>query len=381
VERALSKFAPPKVGGLRSSPKRIQGPDQQNLRLQFRNKLALPLFTGSKVEGEQGSAIHVVLQNISTGHVVTTGPEASAKLDIVVLEGDFTADDEENWTQEDFENYVVRERDGKRPLLTGELSVTLKDGVGTLGELTFTDNSSWIRSRKFRLGVRIASGALEGVRIREAKTEAFTVKDHRGELYKKHYPPALHDEVWRLDKIGKDGAFHKRLNQSHIMTVEDFLRLVVMDPQRLRNILGNGMSNKMWEGTVEHAKTCVLSGKLHVYYADEKQNIGVIFNNIFQLMGLIADGSYMSVDSLSDSEKVYVDKLVKVAYENWENVVEYDGEALIGVKNQAKGFDSHTEDPLGGRNFHSQGPSLNHQQAYTHTNYLYRVPMHDPTFQ
>jgi hypothetical protein len=55
-------------------------------------------------------------------------------------------------------------------------------------------------------------------------------------VYKKHYPPALHDEVWRLDKIGKDGAFHKRLNQSHIMTVEDFLRLVVMDPQRLRNV-------------------------------------------------------------------------------------------------------------------------------------------------
>jgi hypothetical protein len=70
-------------------------------------------------------------------------------------------------------------------------------------------------------------------------------------------------------------------------------------------ILGNGMSNKMWEGTVEHAKTCVLSGKLYVYYADDKQNIGVIFNNIFQLMGLIADGSYMSVDSLSDNEKVW----------------------------------------------------------------------------
>lgn len=133
------------------------------------------------MEGEQGSAIHVVLQNANTGHVVTTGPEASAKMDIVVLEGDFTADDEENWTQDEFENYVVRERDGKRPLLTGELSVNLKDGVGTLGELTFTDNSSWIRSRKFRLGVRIASGQCEGLRIREAKTEAFTVKDHRGE--------------------------------------------------------------------------------------------------------------------------------------------------------------------------------------------------------
>lgn len=153
-----------------------------------------------------------------------------------------------------------------------------------------------------------------------------------GAVYKKHYPPALQDEVWRLDRIGKDGAFHKRLNAASITTVEDFLRMVVMDPQKLRNILGSGMSNKMWDGTVEHAKTCVLNGKLHVYYADESQGVGVIFNNIFQLMGLIADGQYMSVDALSDNEKVYVDKLVKVAYENWDDVVEYDGEALIGFK-------------------------------------------------
>ncbi len=55
-------------------------------------------------------------------------------------------------------------------------------------------------------------------------------------VYKKHYPPALSDEVWRLDKIGKDGAFHKRLNKAGLWSVEDFLRLVVMDPQRLRNV-------------------------------------------------------------------------------------------------------------------------------------------------
>ncbi|CAK9249785.1 unnamed protein product [Sphagnum jensenii] len=346
VERALVNFRPPKVG-FRSLPKRIQGPNQRNLRLQFRNKLALPLFTGSKVDGEQGSGIHVALLDADTGQIVSSGPEASAKLDIVVLEGDFAADDEENWSQEEFENAVVRERDGKRPLLTGELSVVLKSGVAILGELTFTDNSSWIRSRKFRIGVKVSEGILDSLQIREAVTEAFTVKDHRGELYKKHYPPALHDEVWRLDKIGKDGAFHKRLNKAGLWTVEDFLRLVVMDPQRLRNILGGGMSNRMWDSTVEHAKTCILSGKLHVYYADDKQNIGVIFNNIFQLMGLIADGSYMSVDSLSESEKVYVDKLVKVAYENWESVVEYEGEALADVQAYpVKGMDTYTEDPI-----------------------------------
>eukprot|EP00850_Spirogloea_muscicola_P020519 SM000219S06664 [mRNA] locus=s219:34130:38220:+ [translate_table: standard] len=359
VERALAKLAPSRLAPGRSSPKRVQVADAKALRLQFRSKLALPLFTGSRVEGEQGTAIHIVLQDANTGDVVSSGPEASAKLEIVVLEGDFAVDDEEDWTQEEFEQYVVRERDGRRPLLTGELLVTLKEGVGTVGELTFTDNSSWIRSRKFRLGIRISSGQIEGVRVREAKTDAFTVKDHRGELYKKHYPPALQDEVWRLDRIGKDGAFHKRLNQAGIFTVEDFLRLSVMDPQKLRNILGSGMSNKMWEGTVEHAKTCVLNGKLHVYYADEEQNIGVIFNNIFQLMGLIASNHYIPVDDLSESEKVYVDKLVKVAYEHWENVVEYDGEALTGVNMQkiTSSINTRTEEPPLGQQASQSAPS------------------------
>ncbi|XP_062100290.1 calmodulin-binding protein 60 D-like [Humulus lupulus] len=173
----------------RSSPKRIEGPDGRNLQLHF-----------------------------STGQLVISRPEVSVKLDVVVVEGDFNNEDEEGWTQEEFESHVVKEREGKRPLLHGDLQLTLKDG-----DLIFTDNSSWIRSRKFRLGLKVASGFCEGIHIREAKTEAFTVKDHRGELYKKHYPPALNDEVWRLDKIGKDESFHKTLTRAGILTVEDFI--------------------------------------------------------------------------------------------------------------------------------------------------------------
>ncbi|KAL4304644.1 hypothetical protein GQ457_10G005320 [Hibiscus cannabinus] len=331
VERALAKLAPPRING-RSSPKQLEGPDGRSLQLRFRTRLSLPLFTGGRVEGEQGAAIHVVLVDSSTGHVVTTGPEASVKLDVVVLEGDFNNEDDGDWTQEEFESHVVKEREGKRPLLTGDLQVNLKEGVGTLGDLTFTDNSSWIRSRKFRLGLKVASGYCEGIRVREAKTEAFTVKDHRGELYKKHYPPALNDEVWRLEKIGKDGSFHKRLNGEGIFTVEDFLRLVVKDQQKLRNILGSGMSNKMWEALLDHAKTCVLSGKLYVYYTDDSRNVGVIFNNIYELNGLISGEQYLPADSLSDSQKVYVDTLVKKAYDNWNEVIEYDGKSLMNFK-------------------------------------------------
>jgi len=55
-------------------------------------------------------------------------------------------------------------------------------------------------------------------------------------VYKKHYPPALKDDVWRLEKIGKDGSFHKRLSAAGIYTVEDFLRLGVRDSQRLRTV-------------------------------------------------------------------------------------------------------------------------------------------------
>ncbi|KAJ4827785.1 Calmodulin-binding protein 60 B [Turnera subulata] len=346
VERALAKLGPARLNG-RSSPKRIEGPDGRNLQLQFRSRLSLPLFTGGKVEGEQGAAIHIVLLDANSGHVVTSGPEASAKLDVVVLEGDFNNEDDEDWTQDEFESHVVKEREGKRPLLTGELQVTLKEGVGTLGELTFTDNSSWIRSRKFRLGLKVASGFCEGVRVREAKTEAFTVKDHRGELYKKHYPPALNDEVWRLEKIGKDGSFHKRLNNNGIFTVEDFLRLVVRDPQKLRTILGSGMSNKMWEALLEHAKTCVLSGKYYVYYPEDSRNVGVVFNNIYQLSGLISGEQYYSADSLSDEQKVYVDTLVKKAYDNWSEVVEYDGKSLMSFKQSKRSSSSRDELQMG----------------------------------
>lgn len=159
----------------RSSPRRIEGPDGRNLQLQFRSRLSLPLFTGGKVDGEQGAAIHIVLVDVNTGHVVSSGNESFVKLDVVVLEGDFNNEDDEGWTQEEFESHVVKEREGKRPLLTGDLQVTLKEGVGTLGELTFTDNSSWIRSRKFRLGLKVATGFCEGMRIREAKTEAWSI--------------------------------------------------------------------------------------------------------------------------------------------------------------------------------------------------------------
>lgn len=55
-------------------------------------------------------------------------------------------------------------------------------------------------------------------------------------MYKKHYPPALEDEVWRLEKIGKDGTFRKKLSKEGIDTVQDFLKLATIDTPQLRAV-------------------------------------------------------------------------------------------------------------------------------------------------
>lgn len=46
----------------------------------------------------------------------------------------------------------------------------------------------------------------------------------------------LNDEVWRLEKIGKDGAFHKKLSKEGINSVQDFLKLYFVDFHRLKKV-------------------------------------------------------------------------------------------------------------------------------------------------
>ncbi|CAO2826705.1 unnamed protein product [Amaranthus hypochondriacus] len=232
VELAIRKYV---MSLKRNSDEDIFSCELRNLQLKFLSTLSLPVFTGTRIEGEDGSAIKVALIDTDTQELVKNFPESGAKVEVVVLEGDFDGDEGENWTVDEFKNNVVREREGKKPLLSGDVHIYLKDGTGSVGEISFTDNSSWTRSRRFRLGARVI-GNYDGAKIREAKTESFIVRDHRGELYKKHHPPSLCDEVWRLEKIGKDGAFHKRLSIERVRTVKDFLILLNLDPVRLRNV-------------------------------------------------------------------------------------------------------------------------------------------------
>ncbi|KAK1440416.1 hypothetical protein QVD17_06243 [Tagetes erecta] len=305
----------------------------RTLQLRFQTKLPRMLFTGSKVEAENNGAVKLVLFDTDSNQIVSFGPLSSSKIQIVSLDGDFAVDDDEDWSKKDFEDKIIVARDGKRPLVAGELVVVLKDGVGDLGDVVFTDNSSWRRSRTFRLGARVISGA----NIREAVSEPFTVKDHRGESYRKHHPPALGDDIWRLEKIAKDGAFHRRLGSNGIRTVKHFLQMYITNESALRKILG-GSCNKTWESITKHAKDCALDDKLYVYNCGA-EGIGLLFNSIFKIVGATFDGqNYLSLEELPVFQTPLVESLKQQIYKNLDGMLPMDDLSVVGTPILAPGL-------------------------------------------
>lgn len=55
-------------------------------------------------------------------------------------------------------------------------------------------------------------------------------------VIKKHHPPKGEDEVWRLEGIGKDGKYHKRLSSKGIKNVCVFIKAYKRDPGSLRKV-------------------------------------------------------------------------------------------------------------------------------------------------
>lgn len=322
VERGVQQYR--RLSISRSPSLRLRStPEPSTLQLTFLNKLSLPIFTNSKISDSENNPLQILLLDTTSSNPTLPIPLPNPiKVEIIVLDGDFPEESRESWTSDEFESNIVKERSGKRPLLTGEVMVTVRDGVAVVEELEFTDNSSWIRSRKFRIGARVVQGGFSGVRVREAVTEAFVVKDHRGELYKKHHPPMLEDEVWRLEKIGKDGAFHKKLSSEGINTVQEFLKLSVVDPSKLRKILGPGMSEKMWDVTIKHARTCVMGSKLYIFNGP---NCTITINPICQLIRAVINGQTYPIRDLTNTNRAYIENLVRQAYANWNSLLEVEG--------------------------------------------------------
>lgn len=80
----------------------------------------------SRIEAEHSRPLTVILEDAVTCERIQNCPAANLNLRVLALEGDFCHDDSAMWSEEEFEAQVVKQRDGKRPLLAGELKVSLK---------------------------------------------------------------------------------------------------------------------------------------------------------------------------------------------------------------------------------------------------------------
>ncbi|CAD6256307.1 unnamed protein product [Miscanthus lutarioriparius] len=286
-------------------------------KLAFRTPPQLPVFTGSKIEDEAGNPLEVILVDADTGSPAMVPQKL--RVELVPVFGDFPPEGCEDWSADEFHRNVVKERHGKRPLLTGDVRLTMRDGRATVGELQFTDNSSWVRCRMFRIGARVVPASYDGGRIVEAITEAFMVKGYRGDLYPKHYPPVLGDSVWRLEKIGNEGAFHRKLRRNNIGTVQEFLRMLAVKPNELRAILGDGMTDRMWEATTSHARTCVPGDEVYVYTAGGST---IYVNSVFNLVKVKIGGTECTLQQLNRDQTMLLRQLILEAYEHRYNLIE-----------------------------------------------------------
>lgn len=282
------------------------------LQLKFTNDLPDTLFTGNVILSVDKSPLTINLYDPISRKIVTTGPLSSSKVNIVVLDGDFALDKSSG---SNFDGKALRNREGKRPLLTGEqLVILLQKGVGYIREVSFTDNSKWTRSGKFRLGLKICTNSDDQALVRHGISNAFKVKDHRGESYEKHYPPSLDDEVWRLKNIARNGTYFKKLSDNKISCVGDLLRLYHADERLLRYVILSGLSVKNWQKMIEHAMTCVIDEQRYMY---RTANGILLFDSIYRVVGVSFDGhNYISIELLNDNQKKMVEYLKKQAYRN-----------------------------------------------------------------
>lgn len=161
------------------------------MKLVFRNELPDTIYTMSKLKARDNNPLEVVLFDTKSQSIVSdeNDPLSSIKVEICALDGEFGSDGSENWSKDEFKSKILRPRSNKGQLLKGDTVFALKNGVGFIHN-EFTDNSSWIRTGRFRLGAIVAKSNMnDALIIKEGISKPFRVRDYRSEC---KYSPLCH---------------------------------------------------------------------------------------------------------------------------------------------------------------------------------------------
>ncbi|KAJ1265757.1 hypothetical protein BS78_08G099900 [Paspalum vaginatum] len=284
-----------------------------NIHLRFQNNWKPPIYTDKDIMDENNVAIKVAV--FEGDRIITTGPFSKEKIEILAIHGSFYKKFQDNWTEEDFDKHIVQGRDGQRLVLG---NVWLTNGEVELSQIRFKEGSC---RRKFSMAARFCRSKTIVGRVQEAIMEPVEVKDRRNESNEKSNSPRLDDDVYRLDAIAKDGAYHKRLQEANIHTVQDFLKALNKDPDELYKILKMGKKGKSWSKMTEHARKRILEDKNELKaYQTEDRNVVLFFNCVHDLVGARFSGSYIACEQFNTDHMASVKRLREHAYNRLEDI-------------------------------------------------------------
>lgn len=150
--------------------------DHGRYELRILGDIKQRVYTGSEVKGQNGKLLKVAI--CYNGEKITSGPLASAKFEILVVKGDFCVSDRRSWTAETFQGSLEEARQEVGSILKDTYISEFVNGEALIEGLTFKDNSSWAKGKKWRLGIRLLGS--NGVRVLEAISNCIRVLDRHG---------------------------------------------------------------------------------------------------------------------------------------------------------------------------------------------------------
>ncbi|KAL6642764.1 hypothetical protein ACP70R_020945 [Stipagrostis hirtigluma subsp. patula] len=330
-----------RLGGYLQQPSvpRILSDQNCSILLRFVNSCSDDKYSKRKIEADDGNLLKVALYGYDN-KIITYEPFSSMRVQIVAIQGDFDHDHKGQWTEEYFRSKIVIGRPGKENLLSGNLYFRLQNGVGYLNSAKFQDNSSFVPSKRFKLGIMAADERISE-RIQEGITESFAVKDIRGLSTKKSGNPSPGDPVYKLNKIAMNGDRHKSLERKGIKTVGEFSTFYMKSPEDLRKLMGK-ISDHDWDTIVNHALKCNPRPGIHSSYIQEsnmshEHEPVTKGNGSFQFNGSCSLQQFPTIQKQLDVQEAQRQQISSTSNGlssglSSENVLKFSAEQLEGIQ-------------------------------------------------
>ncbi|CAD6269879.1 unnamed protein product [Miscanthus lutarioriparius] len=282
-------------------------------RLCFLNGLEPPVYTEENLTSQNHAAIKLAM--FQGDKVVESGALSEAKIEILVLRGDFSNKCRDNWTEDEFDKHILQGRDG-HDLVLG--TVWLTNGMAELSQIRFREGSS---RKNVIMAARVCKNKKTCGRVQEAIMKPVKVLDRRNKPNEKRHPPRLDDDLYRLEEIARDGAYHRRLQEVQIYKVGGFLKALNEDSNKLRAILKMENQQNAWSKLTEHARECVLEDRQELkQYHSKEGNVVFFFNCVHELVGAAFPHEYVACQRFNTAQKALVNKWRLHAYEKLKDI-------------------------------------------------------------